>query len=106
MREIIVKSANKRAVSAPGHGYLAYLKGQENENRYGFGDTPQKAKRELLLSQEVMATSSGASISVWTSNGHVKLWACTKEGAPTSVALHPWEVEALIEQLQLGREAV
>jgi hypothetical protein len=106
VRKIIVKKTAEPAASAFGHRYFAYLEGKEDASRYGYGETPQTAKRELLLSQEVMETSSGASISVWTSRGHVKLWACTNDGTSTSVALQSWEVEAFIEQLQLGREAV
>ena len=77
MRKIIVKAAREATVSALGHDYCAYFEGQEDANRYGYGQTPQKAKRELLLSQEVMETSKGASISVWTTSGHVKVWAYT-----------------------------
>ena len=106
MRRIIVTAARDAAVQAPGHGYFAYLEGQEDASRHGYGETPQKAKRDLLLSQEVMETTSGASIRVWTRGGQVKLWAYTSEGTATSVALQPWEVEAFIEQLQLGRDGV
>jgi len=106
MRKIIIEAAKEDAVSTPDHGYLAYLEGQEDASRHGYGETPQKAKRDLLLSQEVMEASSGASIRVWTRGGQVKLWSYTSDGSATSVALQPWEVEAFIEQLQLGREAV
>ena len=106
MRKIIVKATREAAVSALGHDYCAYFEGQEDANRYGYGETPQKAKRELLLSQEVMETSKGASISVWTTSGHVKVWAYTNEGRPLCVALRPQEVRAFIEQLQLARQAV
>ncbi|HSW18054.1 MAG TPA: hypothetical protein VLJ86_12570 [Ramlibacter sp.] len=107
MRKIIVKAAREAAVSALGHDYCAYfVEGQEDANRYGYGQTPQKAKRDLLLSQELMETSKGASISVWTTSGHVKVWAYTNEGRPTCLALRPPEVQAFIEQLQLGRQAV
>ena len=105
MRKIIVEAAKQDAAPASGHGYFAYLEGEEDADRHGYGETPQKAKRDLLLSQEVMETSSGASIRVWTRGGQVKLWAYTIEGTATSVVLQPWEVEAFIEQLQLGREA-
>ena len=106
MRKIIVKAAREAAASALGHDYCAYFEGQQDANQYGYGETPQKAKRELLLSQEVMETSKGASISVWTTSGHVKVWAYTNEGRPTCVALRPREVQAFMAQLQLGRQAV
>jgi hypothetical protein len=101
MHQIISTQLPARAPSAvPAPGHAAQHMGQA-----GAATNTQLTKRELLLSQEMLRTAAGATISVWTCDGHVKLWAHARGGMPTSVALRPWEVDALIERLRCGEEA-
>jgi hypothetical protein len=104
VRKVIVKAVKDPAAPSARRGYVAHFDGQDDPR--GFGATPREAKRDLLLSLRVIETSGGASICVWTRGDYVKVWAHANEGASTSVALRPREVEAVIKQLHLGRKSL
>jgi len=106
MRRIVVSEVKPRIPPQQGHDYCAYFEGQENAAHFGYGDTPMNAKRELLLKQDLVETSGGASISAWVNAGRINVWLCSSGGTAASIDLLPSEVDSLIEMLHLGREAV
>jgi hypothetical protein len=105
MRRIVVSEVKPR-MPRRDLDYCAYFEGQENAASFGYGDTPVSAKRELLLNQDLVETSGGASICAWVNAGRVNVWLCSSNGTAATIDLLPSEVDSLIDMLHLGMEAV
>jgi len=106
MRKIVVSEVKPRVLQQRSHDYRAYFDGEENAAHFGYGATPQNARRELLLNQDLVETSGGASICAWVDAGRVNVWLSSSGGKAASIDLLPSEVDSLIEMLHLGKEAV
>jgi len=106
MQEIVVSEVKPRVPPQWGHHDRVHFDGQRNAGHIRHGATPENARRELLLNQDLVETSGGASICAWVDVGRVNVWLCSSGGKATSIDLLPSEVDSLIEMLHLGKEAV